>query len=119
MPLLADDSGEEVSPPAPPLAPEEESAPDVSLTETELLNSVADKVLDSCAGGAAAPAAQPTPTDWKSLTVAKLKDELRARGLKVGGKKKELVRRLAEDDASRAAAAAAAAAAADSASATA
>ena len=66
-----------------------------------------------------APAAQATPTDWKSLTVAKLKDELRTRGLKVGGKKKELVRRLAEDDASRAAAAAAAAAAADSASATA
>eukprot|EP00561_Arcocellulus_cornucervis_P013991 CAMPEP_0185801552 /NCGR_PEP_ID=MMETSP1322-20130828/1490_1 /TAXON_ID=265543 /ORGANISM="Minutocellus polymorphus, Strain RCC2270" /LENGTH=871 /DNA_ID=CAMNT_0028497251 /DNA_START=254 /DNA_END=2869 /DNA_ORIENTATION=- len=107
MPLLADDSGEEVSPPVPPLA-SEESAPDVSLTETELLNSVADRVLDA---GGAAPTAQPTPTDWKILTVAKLKDELRSRGLKVGGKKKELVRRLAEDDASRAAAAAAASAA--------
>ena len=108
MPLLADDSGEEVSPPVPPLASEEAATADVSLTETELLNSVADKVLDG-GGAAAAAAAQPTPvaTDWKSLTVAKLKDELRSRGLKVGGKKKELVRRLAEDDASRAAAAAA------------
>ena len=40
-------------------------------------------------------------TDWASLTVAKLKDELRSRGLKVGGKKAELVQRLEEDDMSR------------------
>jgi hypothetical protein len=40
-------------------------------------------------------------TDWASLTVAKLKDELRSRGLKVGGKKAELIQRLEEDDMSR------------------
>ena len=40
-------------------------------------------------------------TDWASLTVAKLKDELRSRGLKVGGKKAELIERLQEDDMSR------------------
>mmetsp|Transcript_15150 Transcript_15150/g.43799 ORF Transcript_15150/g.43799 Transcript_15150/m.43799 type:complete len:1079 (+) Transcript_15150:300-3536(+) len=40
-------------------------------------------------------------TDWASLTVVKLKDELRSRGLKVGGRKAELIQRLEEDDMSR------------------
>ena len=42
-----------------------------------------------------------TTTDWASLTVVKLKDELRSRGLKVAGRKAELVLRLQEDDMSR------------------
>jgi hypothetical protein len=33
--------------------------------------------------------------DFESMTVAQLKDELKARGLKVGGKKSELIERLA------------------------
>lgn len=40
-------------------------------------------------------------TDWADLTVVKLKEELRSRGLKVGGKKADLVQRLQEDDMSR------------------
>ena len=50
---------------------------------------------------AVAAASTDQPTDWASLTVVKLKDELRSRGLKVGGKKAELVQRLQEDDMSR------------------
>ena len=45
-------------------------------------------------GAAPAPAA-----DYTTLTVAKLKNELRSRGLKVGGNKADLVGRLQEDDA--------------------
>ena len=36
--------------------------------------------------------------DWATLTVPKLKDELRRRGLKVGGRKIELIQRLHEDE---------------------
>lgn len=46
-------------------------------------------------------ASPPNTTDWASFTVVKLKDELRSRGLKVGGRKAELVQRLQEDDMSR------------------
>ena len=36
--------------------------------------------------------------DYESKTVSELKELLKARGLKVGGKKAELVERLVEDD---------------------
>ena len=36
----------------------------------------------------------PASGDWSKLTVAQLKDKLRARGLKVSGKKADLVTRL-------------------------
>ena len=36
--------------------------------------------------------------DYESMTVSELKELLKARGLKVGGKKAELVERLVEDD---------------------
>ena len=49
----------------------------------------------------ASPPTTTTTTDWASLTVVKLKDELRSRGLKVAGRKAELVLRLQEDDMSR------------------
>jgi hypothetical protein len=35
-------------------------------------------------------------TDYSSMTVAELKDILRSKGLKVGGKKSELIERLEE-----------------------
>lgn len=44
--------------------------------------------------GAAAEVDQQQEQDWASMTVVALKDELRQRGLKVSGKKAELVERL-------------------------
>ena len=38
--------------------------------------------------------------EWLAMTVVQLKDELRSRGLKISGKKAELVKRLIEDDTS-------------------
>ena len=37
--------------------------------------------------------------DYSSMSVSELKQELRARGLRVGGTKAELLQRLMEDDA--------------------
>mmetsp|Transcript_10090 Transcript_10090/g.18163 ORF Transcript_10090/g.18163 Transcript_10090/m.18163 type:complete len:782 (-) Transcript_10090:237-2582(-) len=45
-------------------------------------------------GGEVEEAAAPASVDYSKMTVAQLKDELRSKGLKVGGKKAELVERL-------------------------
>ena len=39
-----------------------------------------------------------TGSDWSSLTVVKLKEECKKRGLPVGGKKSELVERLEQHE---------------------
>jgi len=64
-----------------------------------LVRKAADAVADEQAAGAAGEAqASLDGVDLEALTVPKLKDLLVARGLKVAGRKAELIERLKEAD---------------------
>ena len=56
------------------------------------------KIWDATSSSVDAASTDEQGTDWATLTVIQLKDELRGRGLKVGGRKAELVQRLHEDE---------------------
>jgi len=76
------------------LSPEEQELWDASEELAELLDTNADEIVDleeEPVNGSAAK-----HQDWSAMTVVQLKDELRNRGLKVSGRKAELIERLME-----------------------
>lgn len=57
-----------------------------------------EKLLESRFSSITNIAPQPKKKAWKDCTVQQLKDELKARNLRVGGRKKELIQRLNASD---------------------
>ena len=78
------------------LSPEEMELWDATVELAELLNTNSEDESSLEGGEEPVNGSAAKPKDWSALTVVKLKEELRSRGLKVSGRKAELIERLME-----------------------